>query len=192
MARRITAFGPGNVDDISGDCRACLQWNVKTRDNVERLLREWGRCGFISYEDKRPSGFILFGPAKYFPRSGLYPAGPVSRDAIFLACLYVEPKLRGRGIGKRLITAVEREFTEREFKALEALAGRDSDKTPAIPLEFLLERGFYILRDDRRHPLVRLDIKSLAAWSDKAAEALAKLPLKRPIRAKTPAKAPVG
>ncbi len=184
MARRVAALRPSNLDDIPAPCRACPQWNLKTRDNVERLLREWGACGFIVYEDKLPAGFVMYGPAKYFPKSGLYPAGPVSKDAIFLSCLYVTPEAREKGLGKRLLNAVEKTSIKREFVAIEALASRDQQRPPLVPLDFFSKEGFYILRDDRRHPLVRMDIKSLAAWHEKAGEAIEKLAIR-------PAKAPV-
>ncbi|MFA5866756.1 MAG: GNAT family N-acetyltransferase [Actinomycetota bacterium] len=188
MARKAVPLKAGNLDDIPAQCRECVQWNMKTRDNVERLLREWGSCGFILYDDKKPAGFVLYGPAKYFPKSGLYPAAPVSKDAIFVSCLYVEPGARATGAGKRLLNAVEKDALNREFTALEALAGRDEDKPPAMPVEFFIANGFYILRDDRRHPLVRLEIASLAAWRDKAGEAFEKLTAKG--AGKAPAKAP--
>ncbi len=163
MAKKAVPLRAGNLDDIPDQCRMCAQWNMKTRDNVERLLREWGSCGFILYDDKKPAGFVLYGPAKYFPKSGLYPAAPVSKDAVFISCLYVEPGSRAAGAGKRLLNAVEKDVLERGIKALEALAGRDEDMPPAMPVEFFIANGFYILRDDRRHPLVRLDIEGLAA-----------------------------
>ncbi len=190
MARKAVPLRAGNLDDIPDPCRTCAQWNMKTRDNVERLLREWGSCGFILYDDKKPAGFVLYGPAKYFPKSGLYPAAPVSKDAVFISCLYVEPGSRAAGAGKRLLNAVEKDALERGFIALEALAGRDEDKPPALPVEFFTGNGFYILRDDRRHPLVRLDIEGLVAWRDKAGEALEKFAAKS--AGKAPTKAPAS
>jgi GNAT superfamily N-acetyltransferase len=188
MAARVVPFRLANLDDIPDSCRSCGHWSMKTRDNVERLLREWGSCGFVIYKDKKPAGFVLYGPAKYFPRSGLYPTAPVSKDAIFLACLYVEPDARQAGLGKRLLNAVEKDALTREFVALEALAGRDQDTPPSVPVEFYTGNGFYILRDDHRHPLVRLEIRTLAAWRTKAEEAIEMLTVKRVVKA--PAKAP--
>lgn len=189
MARKVVPVKASNLDEIPVPCRSCAHWNMKTRDNAERLLREWGACGFIYYDDNEPAGFVLYGPAKYFPKSGRYPAGPVSNDALFISCVYVEPDFRGRGGGKRLISAVAKEAVERDFKALEALAGRDEEYPPAVPVDFYIDRGFFILRDDRRHPLVRLEAKSLVYWPRKAEQAIEKIAGARP--AKAPAKAPV-
>ena len=169
MAVKIAALGPLNLTDISESCGACAFWNLKTNENIERLLREWGACGFLAYEDKVPAGFIVFGPAKYFPKSGLYPAGPISKDAIFIACVKVVPDMIGRGIGKRLLVAAETEAARRGFAALEAIAARDDDKPPAVPVGFYTGQGFFIIKDDRRHPRVRLDIKSLSARPEKNA-----------------------
>ena len=188
MARKTVPIREENLGDIPDQCRSCSHWSMKTRDNIERLLREWGSCGFILYENKKPAGFVIYGPAKYFPKSGLYPVSPISRDAVFISCLYVEPGARDKGSGKRLLNAVEKDALEREFVALEALAGRDQDTPPAVPVEFFIDNGFYVLRDDRRHPLVRLDIKSLAAWREKAEEAIERLTVKS--AGKAPVKAP--
>lgn len=188
MARKTVSIREANLDNIPNPCRSCAHWSMKTRDNVERLLREWGSCGFILYEDKKPAGFVLYGPAKYFPKSGLYPAAPISKDAVFISCLYIEPDAREAGSGKRLLNAVEKDALQREFVALEALAGRDQNTPPAVPVEFFTGNGFYVIRDDRRHPLVRLEIKSLAAWRAKAGEAIEKLTVQR--AGKAPAKAP--
>jgi GNAT superfamily N-acetyltransferase len=188
MAGKIVSIRAANLDDIPDSCGSCAHWSMKTRDNVERLSREWGSCGFILLEDKKPAGFVLYGPAKYFPKSGLYSVSPVSKDAVFISCLYIEPGARRKGYGKRLLNAVERDALEREFTALEALAGRDQDSPPSVPVDFFISNGFYVLRDDRRHPLVRLEIKSLAAWRAKAGEAIEKLAVKS--KGKAPAKAP--
>jgi GNAT superfamily N-acetyltransferase len=162
---------------------------MKTCDNAERLLREWGSCGFIFYDDKKPAGFVIYGPAKYFPNSGRYPAAPISKDALFISCLYIEPDSRGRGGGKRLINAVVKEALARDFEALEALAGRGEDRPPAVPVDYYLSRGFFIIRDDRRHPLVRLETKNTVVWREMAGEAIEKIAGARPVKA--PAKAPV-
>ena len=187
MSRKIAALTSANLDDIPGPCGACRQWNPETRGVVDRLLRDWGSCGFVVYEGKQPVGFTVFGPPSYFPKSGLFPAGPVSSDALFIACLHVDSEHRLAGVGKRLLHAIEKESHRREAIALEALAGRDAERPPAVPVELFLKEGFFILRDDRRHPLVRLDIKSLAAWSAKAESALEKLA----IRQSAPIKAPM-
>jgi GNAT superfamily N-acetyltransferase len=169
MAGKIVALGLTNLDGLPEGCGGCALWGLKARENIERLLREWGHCGFLALEEKTPVGYMAFGPAKYFLKSGLLPAGPVSRDAILLACLFVEPAARDRGIGKRLLAAVESEAVVRGFSALEAFAVRDGDSPPAMPFDFFIRNGFYVIKDDRRHPRVRLDIGSLSVNNEKDA-----------------------
>ncbi len=186
MAKKIAALSPANLADIPEPCGNCRQWDLETRGIVNRLLREWGPCGFLAYEDKRPVGFTIFGPPAFFPKSGLFAAGPISSDAIFIACVFVEPNFRMSGLGKRLVQALAKEGHRREFIALEAFAGRDADRPPAVPVDFFLKEGFFVLRDDRRHPLVRLEIKSLATWSAKAEQALEILTARQSAPAKAP------
>jgi GNAT superfamily N-acetyltransferase len=104
-----------------------------------------------------------------------------------LACLYVEEGDRGKGLASRLLQAVEKDCLKRGVAALESLAGRDAGLAPCVPVEFYLENGFYILRDDRRHPLVRLDMKSLADWREVAGHAINSITAKKAAPAKAPA-----
>lgn len=186
MSRKIVPLTLANLDDVPAQCGACRQWNSDTREIVERLLPDWGECGHIAYEDGQPAGFTIFGPPLFFPSASLFPAGPVSPDALFIACLFVDPEFRSAGLGKRLLNAVEKSAAGHEAAALEALAGRDGEHSPAVPVDFYLKQGFFILRDDRRHPLVRLDMKTLATWSTKASQALEKLAIRQSAPAKTP------
>jgi GNAT superfamily N-acetyltransferase len=186
VARKIVPLSQAELDDVPAQCSACRQWNPATRSIVERLLLDWGNCGFIAYDEGQPAGFTVFGPPSYFPNTELFPAGPISSDALFIACLFVDPEFRSTGLGKRLLNSVEKDTARRAATALEALAGRDEQRAPAVPVDFYLREGFFILRDDRRHPLMRLDLKSLASWSMKASRALDNLIIRQTEPAKTP------
>lgn len=201
---RIAALNHSNLSKIPNPCRSCTYWlevnkelgklGVKELESlqavrIKRILTEWGNCGFIAYDDKQPVGYALFGPPSFFPKIGEHAAGPVSPDAIFLACIHIMPDHRGSGIGEQLLMAVEKQVLKKKYKALELFGARADNAVPANPMQFYLERGFYIKRDDHRFPLLRLDVKSLAAWHESVEAALKQL--SKPLGATYPKKAPV-
>lgn len=204
MSRRIVPLTVSNVEDIPYPCRTCAHWldtdhdvNKLTDDQVEefqtervrRILRDWGSCGFIAYADEEPVAYTLYGPPEYFPRTQEYRAGPVSPDAIFLACIYVDSDLRGHGVGQHLLVMVEKQMHRAKFKAIEIFANRRPEGVPVNPVDFFLGRGFYVKKDDRQFPLLRLDLRSLAVWQRNVEAALESI--SRPLTPAVPKKAPV-
>jgi GNAT superfamily N-acetyltransferase len=187
MSSRITGLSHSNLSKIPYPCRTCTYW-IDT-DKVKLILKEWGTCGFVIFEDNNPVGYTLFGPPSYFPKIAEYPAGPVGEDAIFLACMYIMPDNRGSGLGEKLLMDIEKHVLKRKYKALELFGSRSDDLIPANPIRFYLERGFYIKKDDDRFPLLRLDVKSLVAWQENVEAALKQL--SKPLSSPYPKKAPV-
>lgn len=202
MGRKIVSLSRDKLDNFPSLCQGCLHWEKITQDDLEpqqaermkaehikRILSAWGNCGHIFYEDGEALGFAYYTLPKYFPRIKHYRAGPVSRDAVFLACLYISPEIRGQGCGRRLLLVSQRDLFKRKFKAIEAFGKRTSSEVPCSPVDFYLKNGFYILRDDKEFPLLRLDLKSMVAWQESVEAALESL--KAPLTQRTPKKVPV-
>ena len=59
--------------------------------------------------------------------------------------------------------------------------------TPMITVEFLLRQGFTVVRPHPRYPLMRLEMKSLAAWTDNVEAVLESLQLPVLRRERVPA-----
>lgn len=166
----------GGPKESSDNYSLKKQWFGKT-------LEEWGECGKLLYLNQEALAYIQYAPLSYFPQSKYFRAGPVSGDAVFISCLYVVPQMRGRGIGKVILQAVLKDLFRRKFKNVEAFASRSDSCKPAVPLDFYLKNGFYILRDDRKFPLVRLELKAAATWRVSVQTVLdsLKIPVRSPV-----------
>jgi len=206
MARRIRPLTPQRVADLPDGCGCCAVWEslggaAEPRCGatcgpegleawVATVLDEWGDCGRIVYTDGEAIGFAKYAPARYFPKAASMAAGPPSDDAVLLACLHVDSEVRHAGIGKVLLQAVLRDLASRGERAVEAYASTetlDRRTTPMITVEFLLRQGFTVVRPHPRYPLMRLEMKSLAAWTESVEAVLESLQLPLLRRERVPA-----
>jgi GNAT superfamily N-acetyltransferase len=156
-------------------CKYCLYWEhpelidpakeskaamfQKKLEWLRLVQAEFGPCGKLLYLNGRPVGYAQYAPARFLPNSKNYPAGPVSEDAVLIACLFIpEPRWRGQGLGNLLLQAILDELSGRGIRAVETFARRGSAENPSGPLEFYLRHGFFVLRDDPQFPLLRRDL----------------------------------
>lgn len=205
MARRIRPLTPERLADLSPECGCCAFWETEKPAQpecggscdpavfeawVRDVLADWGDCGRIAYIDGDAIGFAKYAPGRYFPRASRMGAGPPSDDAVLLACLRVEADARHAGLGKVLLQAVLRDLVSRGERAVEAYASTgtlDRRATPMITVEFLLRQGFTVVRPHPRYPLMRLEMRSLAAWTDNVEAVLESLQLPVLRRERVPA-----
>jgi ribosomal protein S18 acetylase RimI-like enzyme len=125
---------------------------------VRRVRAEFGECGRLLYADGQAVGYAQYGPPSFFPNARSCPAGPVSDDAVFLACLFFPSRAhRGRGWGSLLLQDILRELDSRGVKAVETVARKGNAGNPSGPVEFYLRHGFTVQRDDPEFPLLRLN-----------------------------------
>lgn len=157
-------------------CKYCLYWeypelranpakedqvaNLETKHGwVRRVRTEFGDCGRLLYAAGLAVGYAPYAPPRFLPNIQNYPAGPVSDDAVFLACLFVPSRAhRGRGWGSALLQDILRELRGRGMSAVETFARGGSPENPSGPAEFYLRHGFAVLRDDPEFPLLRLNL----------------------------------
>jgi GNAT superfamily N-acetyltransferase len=98
---------------------------------LRRVLSEWGNCGKILFSHGEPVGYAQYAPA----RTTEYPAGPVSGDAVFLACLFISAEeQRRRGSGSALLCAILKELRVRGLGAVETFARRGNPENPFGPV----------------------------------------------------------
>jgi len=173
---KLAAVNKENFRDIPEQCRRCFYWqtagefsgkNMTEEKEKKRLdwfiqMKQETGCsgGFIAYLNNQPLGFVQCAPAKYFPNVKEYPSEPPSKDAVFLACLYIPNKEnQKKGIGTLILKTGIKQLKQQGFKAIETFARKSSPENPSGPLAFYLKHGFKTKRDDADFPLVRLELK---------------------------------
>ncbi|MBC7169622.1 GNAT family N-acetyltransferase [Candidatus Bipolaricaulota bacterium] len=157
-------------------CKHCLYWecpeplvDLAKEDQaanlgkklawVRRVRTEFGDCGRLLYAEGLAVGYAQYAPPRFLPNIRNYPAGPVSDDAVFLACLFVPSRThQGRGWGSVLLQDILRELRGRGMSAVETCTRVGSAENPSGPAEFYLRHGFAVLRNDPEFPLLHLNL----------------------------------
>jgi GNAT superfamily N-acetyltransferase len=204
MARRLRPLTPDLLREVQVECAGCAFWETADRlprhcgavCDIEMLAgwaeyvrAQWGDCGRAAVEDGQVIGFIKYAPPGYFPQAIHFPAAPPSDDAVFIACMHVVEEARHRGLGKLLLHAALRDLFTRGERAVEAYAASGTAvDLPVVSLDFLLEQGFAVHRPHLRYPLLRLNLKSLAGWTENLEAVLESLQL--PLRVHKPVPTP--
>jgi GNAT superfamily N-acetyltransferase len=205
VARRIRTLTVDRIGDLSDLCSSCAIWEggpgalascapSDAREELARWVRdvrsEWGECGRIAYENGEPLGFVKYAPPRFFPQTSTMPAGAPDPDAVLLACLHVESEVRDAGLGKVLIQAALRDLVSRGERIVEAYAATDptdQGTTPLMGVDFLLKQGFTVVRPHPATPLMRLELKMLATWTESVEAVLEALQLPRTVGERLPA-----
>jgi GNAT superfamily N-acetyltransferase len=206
MARRFRPLTVDRIDELPDVCAGCAFWETddslapecgstadkeRLREWIGEVTTQWGDCGRIAYVDGEAIGFVKYAPAAFFPQVRHMAAGPPSDDAVLLACLHVASDVRHAGLGKVLLQAALRDLASRGERAIETYAAvdpMDRRRTPMMTVEFLLRQGFAVTRPHPRYPLMRLEMRSLAAWTENVEAVLEslQLPLRVPERLPSP------
>jgi len=171
---RLEKVNKNNFKDIPNPCKYCIYWQTigpfdekmlkpeMEREKLEwfnKVIREFGNCGFIVYLSGVPIGFIQYAPPRFFPQVKEYASGPPSEDAVFLACLFIaSKKARGKGVGTTMLRDLLAELKKRKFKAVETFARKNSENNPSGPLELYLKHDFKIKSDKDDFPLIRFEL----------------------------------
>lgn len=110
----------------SNQPRQCLDPAFDKQLWIQRVLLEWGVCGFTALvgtgEDHSkllPAASTFFAPASYFPGYATLPSGPFSPDALVLSHVYVSDAYMGLYLEHLIIDAVIKEARSRGVKAIE-------------------------------------------------------------------------
>jgi GNAT superfamily N-acetyltransferase len=197
LARRIRILTVERIEELPDPCSLCAMWETHggqsatctpgpAREELTRWVRkvrsEWGECGRIAYENGEALGFVKYAPPRFFPRVSSMPAGAPDADAVLLACLHVEPEVRDAGLGKVLLQATFRDLLSRGERYVEAYAASgpaDRETSPLMSVEYLLRQGFGVVRPHPTTPLMRLELKMLASWTESVEAVLEALQLPR-------------
>ena len=194
MSRRLVNLTLDNVGDLPSRCRSCVFWELD-QVSAERAcdggdaelekeawfsdtLLEWGTCGQLAYVDGIAVGYVTFAPPAYVPRAQAFPTSPPSPDSVLLMTAYLDPGVRGGGLGRMLVQAVAREAARRGIRAIEAF-GREGELGPGdsclLPADYLRAVGFKTVRPHASTPRLRLDLKSTLSWREDVEYAIDRL-----------------
>ena len=192
MSRKIVRLTLDHLDTFDVPCRSCLFWELDPvrRDRVEgaaacatkdawvsEVLREWGSCGRVALVDDVPVGFLVYAPDAHLPGAAGFPTAPVSPDAVLLTMAYVDPAMRGGGLGRMLVQGMARDLVQRGgVAAVEAFgdtAGRPGRHL--LPVDFLSSVGFKTHRAHATTPRMRMDLRMALSWKDEVEAALERL-----------------
>jgi GNAT superfamily N-acetyltransferase len=201
MGRRLAPLTLDTLPDLPHPCRKCIAWELdpvaarratEAGDTafekeawVSATLLEWGSCGRIAYVDDDPAGFVMYAPPAFVPRSLSFPTSPVSGDAVLLMTARVLPEHTGGGLARMLIQAAAKDLTRRGVKAVEAFglaAGAPTEEAAGertnaclVPADLLLAVGFKTVRQHRRYPRLRLELKTALSWREDVEQALERI-----------------
>lgn len=184
---------------VEGHCASCLWWETtpvrrrqldhltepeRRREKeawVSQVLREWGSCGRVAVADGETVGLAVYAPAHCFPGAAVLPTAPVSPDAVLLSTVWVDPRLRGGGIGRLLVQGMARDLLARDgFRSVEAFGAtgrgpRGSHEGCVVPAEFLARVGFKTQRAHALTPRLRMELSSAVTWRDEVGAAWERL-----------------
>jgi GNAT superfamily N-acetyltransferase len=174
MRRKVIAVTAKTLEQSGLECASCLRWEgILCANNAEKqtvkaeymkkIIKEQKEFGKIVCAGGQTLAYSQYAPVEYWPGISEFKSRPVSDDAVLITCLMVQPLAQGRGLGRVLLQSIESGLVKRKAKAIEVFATR-SDNHPPGPIEFYLQNGFYILRDDPKYPLLRLELKTLVGW----------------------------
>lgn len=178
---RPDARGSDAVDELAGDPR------VQKHAWVGGQALDAGAPGRVIRDGDKVVAYALFAEAEQIaPRRPPIPA--TSDDALLLATVWVDPPARDRGLGRRLVQAAVKEAIARGLGAVEAYGDRRFREADCVlPAMFLLHEGFVVHREHPRHPLLRLDLKRVATWTESLEAAWDDVRERLPRRAPAPA-----
>jgi GNAT superfamily N-acetyltransferase len=187
MGRKVVPLGVETLDMLPDPCRRCVFWELgpgaRPRGSEEAGLQkeawissivlEWGPAGHLLSVDGALAGYSLYAPTRYLEQVGFQAARPVSRDAVLLTTLAVEPAFEGQGIGRVLLQTMARDLSKRKVRAVEAFADRAWTRRRChVPAGFLEASGFQVVREHPRYPLMRMDLRTALTWKDAREAAL--------------------
>jgi GNAT superfamily N-acetyltransferase len=205
-ARRVVPLTGELLEEFDAPCNSCLFWErgePRPEDRPEgappdpkaavrkqawasaRLQEGWAPGRAVRWEGAL-AAWVTFAPAGVFPP--LPPPSPrVSPDALQLATLYVQPHLRGHGLGRLLLQAAVREALRADLAAVEVHGDRRwRERGCLLPVTWLLHEGFEVHREAPRRPLLRLDVRRTLRWAPSLEAALEEVLGRLPRPARVP------
>ena len=179
VRRSIETITPEHCAALPGQCGRCGFWEQWEPASIEsafcagaadkkhwydHVLAQWGSCGKLVMQGDQALAYCQYAPADFIPQIRYCKLGPISSDAVFLSCLYVPVDYRGRGLGKLLVNAVQKDLIKRGYRAIETFARRAPAKNPSGWTEFYMANGWHVIKESTSMTLLRLDLRATVTW----------------------------
>ena len=188
MSRKTARLTVDHLAELADPVRSCLFWELgavdRARlDEAERIaekeswlsgvLRDWGSCGRVVRLDGRTVGHIVYAPAGRLPGAAALATAPASPDSVVAATAWIDPDMRGGGLGRLLVQAMAADLVERGHTAIEAYGDtRGRTVGCVLPAEFLGSVGFKTQRAHPTTPRMRMELRTALSWKDEVELAL--------------------
>jgi GNAT superfamily N-acetyltransferase len=191
VSRKTARLTVDHLAELAEPVRSCVFWELapvdrERLDPSERIAEkqawlsdvtgDWGTCGRVLRVDGRTVGHIVYAPAARLPGAAGLPTAPGSPDAIVAATAWVDPALRGGGLGRVLVQAMAADLVQRGHTAIEAYGDtRGRTVGCVLPAEFLGSVGFTTQRAHPTTPRMRMELRTALSWKDEVELALEKV-----------------
>ena len=191
VSRKTTRLTVDHLAELADPVRSCLFWELSPVDRsrldaservaekerwLSEVLREWGSCGRVVRLDGRTAGHIVYAPAAFLPGAASLPTAPSTPDAIVAATAWIDPAMRGGGLGRLLVQAMAADLVERGHTAIEAYGDtRGRAEGCVLPSEFLGSVGFKTQRAHPTTPRMRMELRTALSWKDEVELALERM-----------------
>jgi len=162
-----------NYPSIPAPCGYCLWWQ-KTEPFTEAMaspaaqpekLAWWreveaesGNCHKVALVDGAPVGFVQYAPARYFPRVQTFAPLAPSKDAVFIACLYLKKEWRGKGLGIAMLRELVEALRKDGRGAVETISQENATDNPSGPVDLYVKQGFRVTTRNGDNALLRLEL----------------------------------
>lgn len=201
MTRKFKPLSPESIPELPSACAGCTFWeSPEVLDRrcgascdpealagwIKYVRAQWGDCGLVVKQDDDVLGFIKYAKAPYFPQASHFPSGRPDDDAVLISCMHIAEEARNHGLGKVMLQAVLRDLLQRGERTVQAYGYARQvpwEEMPVVGVDFLQRMGFKMRTPHPEYPLMRLDLRSLAAWTENLEAVLESLRL--PLRART-------
>ena len=176
---QITPLTAGSRSFLPAPCVSCVFWQHDRVVTDARLKEAWmesfgrrhGAFGRVLHDGPTFRGMVQYGPARAFPRALALAAGPPSRDAALVTCVFLEGD-DAQGSCEHLLLEALADLKTRGMARVEAFALNYPDEVPAderflghhtlFDREFLERLGFTPVRATGQVSLMSIELGGMA------------------------------
>ncbi len=184
--------GIKSISDAKNLLKRKFYEKIYEKTDQKKLATFIGNGGTIkgAFKNRKCTGMLIAGDYNLFPKLKSFRVYPPDIKSTFLGCIFIEPSHRGIGIKKKLLIELEKDLLKKNIGSIETIGKRLNDNidedefenSPLLSFKFLINNGFYLKKNDKHYPLLRLDLKSIAKSFSAEQLLLEKLAYKETIR----------